>query len=163
MWPPLACRVPVCRGFRAAGLTRCLCPVRRGRAPSSAVSSPVSQQGWGSLTPCSGFQAVTTLGCFSAFPAGSSARPRQLAGSGQRWPLEDFCVGAAPVGRLGLRVPWEGDPSAGIRASGQSWVTSELAPSATRPQFLERQQSRALCAKTGNYHRVIIIKIIDRL
>lgn len=110
VWPPLACPVPVCRGFRgfrAASLTRCLCLVRLGRPPSSAVSSRVSQQGWGSLTLLSGFQAVT-LGCFSAFPAGSSARPRQQEGSGQRRPLEDLCMGAAPVGRLGLRSPGRG-------------------------------------------------------
>lgn len=88
-------------------LTRCLCLVRLGRPPSSAVSSRVSQQGWGSLTLLSGFQAVT-LGCFSAFPAGSSARPGQQEGSGQRRPLEDLCMGAAPVGRLGLRSPGRG-------------------------------------------------------
>lgn len=126
-------------GCGRPSLTRCLCLVRLGRPPSSAVSSRVSQQGWGSLTLLSGFQAVT-LGCFSAFPAGSSARPGQQEGSGQRRPLEDLCMGAAPVGRLGLRSPGRGT-SAGIRASGQSWVTSGLVPSTTLPQFLERQQS----------------------
>lgn len=49
--------------------------------------------------------------------------------------------GCGPCGQIGAEVPWEGNLSTGIRASGQSWVTSELVPSTTQPQFLERQQS----------------------
>lgn len=66
-----------------------------------------------------------------------------------------------PGEQIKIEAPQEGDERAGTSAFRAELgdLTSELIPPTALPQFLEKQQSRALCTEKGNYHQVIITKI----